>query len=251
MDREQRLQKKHKNNPRKSDQQLEETRHHSKKNEINELQQKIGNRAMQRLIAQHNQHEPTRLDEELSQRIQQTRSSGEALPANIQSQMEQGLNADFSQVRVHTSSESHALNQTLGAKAFTTGKDIFFKQGAYDPHTSSGKELLAHELTHVVQQGSGQVNKAGSGLTVNAPGDRFEKEADQTAKTLLQSSNLSGDTMTPAGQIQRETEPTSTLLQRQAEDNKEEEEEIQMQQDEDEEEKRKKLEEEEIQTKRG
>jgi ppGpp synthetase/RelA/SpoT-type nucleotidyltranferase len=71
--------------------------------------------------------------------------------------MEQAFGADFSQVKVHTDSESDKLNKSIQAKAFTTGKDIFFKKGEYQPDSKPGQELLAHELTHVVQQNGNQV----------------------------------------------------------------------------------------------
>jgi hypothetical protein len=67
------------------------------------------------------------------------------------------MGADFSSVKVHTDSTANELSQSIQAKAFTTGKDIFFKQGTYDPHSRGGQELLAHELTHVVQQNGGNV----------------------------------------------------------------------------------------------
>ena len=62
-------------------------------------------------------------------------------------------------MRVHTNSESHQLNQSIQAKAFTTGQDVFFRQGAYDPSSRNGQELIAHELTHVVQQNGGTVQQ--------------------------------------------------------------------------------------------
>ena len=249
MDREQRSRKSQKPNLRKTDSMQAEKHRSSEGKGVSALQQKIGNRAVQRLIAQRSGDGPTRIDDEVSQRIQQARGGGETLPADIQTQMGQGLSTDFSQVRIHTSQESHELNQTLGAKAFTTGKDIFFKQGAYDPHTSSGKELLAHELTHVVQQGSGQVSHSESGMTVNAPGDRFEQQADQAAKTLMQSNNQAASGNNQSSQVQREPEPTMLALQKQ----EEEEEEIQMQEEQEEEELQMQTEdeEEEVQAKRG
>ena len=62
------------------------------------------------------------------------------------------MGADFSQVKVHTDAHADQLSRSIQANAFTTGNDVFFKQGAYDPSSSSGQELLAHELTHVIQQ---------------------------------------------------------------------------------------------------
>jgi hypothetical protein len=66
--------------------------------------------------------------------------------------MEQVFGADFSGVKVHTDADADVLNQSLQARAFTTGKDIFFRSGEYRPDDTSGQRLLAHELTHVVQQ---------------------------------------------------------------------------------------------------
>jgi hypothetical protein len=73
--------------------------------------------------------------------------------------MEGAFGADFSGVRVHTDSKSDSLNRSVQAKAFTTGSDIFFRSGTYQPASSGGQELLAHELTHVVQQGGASVQR--------------------------------------------------------------------------------------------
>lgn len=90
--------------------------------------------------------------------IDRKRGEGQPLEKNVQSQMEGHLGSDFSDVRVHTDGESDSLNRSLNAKAFTTGKDVFFSSGAYEPGSHSGQKLIAHELTHVVQQG-GAVQK--------------------------------------------------------------------------------------------
>ncbi len=89
---------------------------------------------------------------EIESSIQQARGSGQPLSDSIRTPMEQAFGADFSGVRVHTDAPSHQLNQSIQAKAFTTGQDIFFRQGEYSPGSRGGQELLAHELTHVVQQ---------------------------------------------------------------------------------------------------
>jgi hypothetical protein len=67
--------------------------------------------------------------------------------------MEDAFGADFSGVKVHSDAQSDSLNQSLQATAFTTGSDVFFAKGQYKPTSPAGQELLAHELTHVVQQG--------------------------------------------------------------------------------------------------
>ena len=84
--------------------------------------------------------------------IQQERGSGQPLSDDIRQPMEQAFGTDFSAVKIHTDNRSDQLNQSIQARAFTTGQDIFFRQGEYAPESHGGKELLAHELTHVVQQ---------------------------------------------------------------------------------------------------
>jgi hypothetical protein len=73
--------------------------------------------------------------------------------------MESVFGADFAGVRVHTGTKSDAINRSLNARAFTTGNDIFFRKGEYNPGSTGGKELLAHELTHTVQQGAAPVRR--------------------------------------------------------------------------------------------
>jgi len=89
----------------------------------------------------------------LESSINQAKSSGVPLAAPIRRQMEGAFGADFSGVRIHANNTADTLNRDLSSRAFTTGNNIFFKRGEYDPGSSAGKELLAHELTHVVQQG--------------------------------------------------------------------------------------------------
>lgn len=145
----------------------------------------LGNRALQRLLAQRSGGDaPFDLDDATASRINTARGNGQSLDSLVQTKMGESMGADLSGVRIHTGSESHALNEQLNAKAFTTGSDIFFRDGAYSPQSSSGQELIAHELTHVVQQASGVVGGSGSTMQVNAPGDRFEQEADAVAKSV-------------------------------------------------------------------
>ena len=84
--------------------------------------------------------------------IQGARGGGHPLPDQVREPIEQTFGADFSGVKVHTDAEADRLNRSIQAKAFTTGQDIFFRQGSYEPGSQQGQELLAHELTHVVQQ---------------------------------------------------------------------------------------------------
>ena len=97
---------------------------------------------------------------DLESSIQSARGSGQSLDANLQRSMGQAMGADFSGVKVHTDSQSDQLNKSIQAKAFTTGQDVFFRQGAYEPSSRGGQELIAHELTHVVQQNGGAVQRS-------------------------------------------------------------------------------------------
>ncbi|HVV83832.1 MAG TPA: DUF4157 domain-containing protein [Kofleriaceae bacterium] len=92
---------------------------------------------------------------DVAARIEGT-GGGERLPDGIRSTMEAKTGASFDDVRVHDDPGAHELSASVGAHAFTHGKDIHFARGAYDPGSRAGQHLLAHELTHVVQQAGGQ-----------------------------------------------------------------------------------------------
>ena len=82
-------------------------------------------------------------------------AQGEPLPGVTRQKMENAFGCDFSGVRVHRDAEAGEISRQLSALAFTHGTHIYFGNGMYDPSGSAGKRLLAHELTHVVQQGHG------------------------------------------------------------------------------------------------
>lgn len=81
------------------------------------------------------------------------RGGGQPLPGDTRGFMESRFGRDFGDVRVHTGNDAGQLSKNLSARAFTTGKDIFFNDGQFAPNSHAGRQLLAHELTHVVQQG--------------------------------------------------------------------------------------------------
>lgn len=91
---------------------------------------------------------------EVTAGINAARGSGQPLNGQVRVSMEQAFGADFSGVRVHTDSRADGLNTALGAKAFTNRQDLFFKWGEYQPRNRDGQGLIAHELAHVVQQGT-------------------------------------------------------------------------------------------------
>jgi len=96
--------------------------------------------------------QPRTVSEHLGAQIDEARGSGQPLDEQIRDSLESQLGHDFSQVRIHTDAKADTLSRQLDAEAFTTGHDVFFKEGAYQPDSERGKGLIAHELTHVVQQ---------------------------------------------------------------------------------------------------
>lgn len=86
--------------------------------------------------------------------IRSARGGGQPLPDSAKSKMESAFGVDFGAIRVHSGPVAADLNDRIQAKAFTTGRDIFFRDGVPDASTAGGQELLAHELTHTIQQGA-------------------------------------------------------------------------------------------------
>lgn len=94
------------------------------------------------------------LDADTTRVLKASRGGGKPLPDPARSKMESAFGADFSGIRVHSGPTATDLNERIQAKAFTTGNDIYFRDSVPDASTSSGQELLAHELTHTIQQGA-------------------------------------------------------------------------------------------------
>ncbi|MGH3943125.1 MAG: DUF4157 domain-containing protein [Pseudonocardiaceae bacterium] len=95
------------------------------------------------------------INAEVQQSIRHARGRGQPLPHGVREPMEQAFGADFSSVRIHTDPRSDRLGQSLQARAFTIGRDIFLRREDQDLESCTGQELLAHELAHVVQQSGG------------------------------------------------------------------------------------------------
>jgi len=136
----------------------------------------------------------------ISSRINCSKGNGNVMDDGTRSFMESRFNSDFSGVKIHTGNESVQMNRDLQAKAFTTGNDIYFNEGQYQPNTSEGKYLLAHELTHTIQQGFTP------GLVQRRP-VRTDKDVEKCMKQadhLLPSVGL-------VEEIHRETELESVL----------------------------------------
>src|SRR6185436_6786575 len=169
------------------------------------LQRSHGNRYVQRLLQRSGMGlGGGPVSSETEGAIDRTRGTGQALDATARSFLEESMGADFSNVRVHTGPQAEALNQSLSARAFTTGSDVFFARGEYQPGSSTGRELLAHELTHVVQQGAarevrrkcaeceeeerkaeGEAPALQAKLVVGGADDPLEREADEVARQVM------------------------------------------------------------------
>jgi acetolactate synthase regulatory subunit len=92
------------------------------------------------------------IPDSVSNRITSTRGTGNPLDIPTKSFMESRFGADFSKVHIHAGKEASQLSEALNAQAFTVGNDIYFNSGKYTPESLAGKRLLAHELTHTLQQ---------------------------------------------------------------------------------------------------
>ncbi len=163
-----------------------------RKDEVLVAQKQLGNQTVQRSF-DHSSRSAQMTDEKgylnksISDTIQQKRGVGGALPITMQKEGEQNLGQNFSDVRIHTDASADKLSKQINAKAFTIGKDIFFRQGEYSPNTSKGRETLLHEMTHVVQQSGTAM--AGGRLKLGAPNTSMEHEAEHVGKKAVQNSN--------------------------------------------------------------
>jgi Domain of unknown function (DUF4157) len=150
--------------------------------------------------------------------------SGTPLAGETRDFMESRLGADFSDVRVHTDSKASESARSVQAHAYTVGNDVVFQSGKYEPESDSGKRMLAHELTHVVQQRSGPVagTPAPGGIQISNPSDSFERAADSSADRVMSGAAPTPVAATPAS-IQREEEDEElqgSFVQREEEDEK-------------------------------
>jgi Domain of unknown function (DUF4157) len=144
-------------------------------NVLTQLQHSYGNTYVQRVVAERNQ----------AQSATETQATDhvQTLDAGTRAEMESAFGENFGDVRVHSGPEAESLSDELGARAATRGRDIYFGTNEYKPGTAEGKQLIAHELTHVVQQ-SASPDKREAG-EVSYAGEHFEDEADRIANAVL------------------------------------------------------------------
>lgn len=122
-----------------------------------------------------------RVHPDVGAQIAAQRGRGAPLPDPVREQMAGAYGDSFHDVRVHTDQLAGALARSVQARAFTTGADIFFDGSAFDPGSAPGRELIAHELAHVVQQ---RGTPTSGELRVSEPGDALEREAERAAGTI-------------------------------------------------------------------
>ncbi|MBO9154438.1 DUF4157 domain-containing protein [Chitinophaga sp. GCM10012297] len=150
-------------------------------------------------------HDTATASPSLESRLATSGGSGQALPDSLRQSMESGFNADFSGVKVHTDGQAAQMNRELGAKAFTHRNDIYFNTGSYSPGSLPGQKLIAHELTHVIQQTGNKVQRkkhsvqknmvqlAPNVTAVNAPA---EMPANQGSRVRLTATAARGTAIT-------------------------------------------------------
>jgi Domain of unknown function (DUF4157) len=169
------------------------------------LQRSHGNRYVQRMLNTRDSPEsatvPPLVGEVLS-------ASGQPLDQSTRTFMESRFAHDFSRVQVHTDAKAAESAQAVQARAYTVGRDVVFGAGQYAPGTLAGKRLLAHELTHVVQQG--QTPIARKLLTLGSENDAHEQQADAVAAAITsnQTPVVISPQTAPGGMIQRQPLPT-------------------------------------------
>jgi lipoprotein-anchoring transpeptidase ErfK/SrfK len=118
------------------------------------------------------------------------RSPGQPLDSTTRDFMEQRFHHDFSRVRIHADGRAAESAQAVGANAYTVAQDVVFGSGRFEPGTARGQQLLAHELTHVLQQSGGALQSS-SALRAVDPDDRLEAEAQSVGETIQGEAALS------------------------------------------------------------
>lgn len=117
--------------------------------------------------------------------LNRARGGGQPLSSTLKEPMERQFGTNFGGVRIHTDGKADNLARSIQAKAFTTGRDVFFRQGAYQPESRGGQELIAHELTHVVQQSGGAIQRTSLGTETEVSRTRPEQLQRQAIETRL------------------------------------------------------------------
>lgn len=160
---------------------------------LSQLQQSHGNAYVQRFASESGA--------EKAHEAKSAESHAQPLDAGVRGRMESAFGENFGDVRVHAGRPAGDAAGELDARAFTRGRDIYFREGEYNPSTREGQELLAHELTHVVQQRGGS---AALGASVGAAGDTFEQEADEVAASVMRGERAHVERLAATPDVQRQ-----------------------------------------------
>ncbi|MET0647218.1 MAG: DUF4157 domain-containing protein [Pyrinomonadaceae bacterium] len=166
---------------------------------LESLQRQYGNRYVQRVLSSGAQEPPDTDAAAIVQRQeaqgapegqdapspQLGQGDGRPLDTGTRDFMGSRFGQDFGNVRVHDDGEAHRAAKSLNAEAFTTGRDIYFSQGAYNPASQPGQKLLAHELAHVVQQNQGTAGAGPHSFSVSHPSDPLERQADAASDAVM------------------------------------------------------------------
>jgi hypothetical protein len=147
-------------------------------------------RQASRVAQETSSQERGSLNAEIATVIDAEHGHGHPIPGEARADLERHLGAEFSAVRLHTGPRADVLSRAVHAQAFTTGTDVFFRSGMYDPISSSGRRLLAHELTHVVQQTTGKISLNGG---ISQPTDAAEVRANEVARMFDQEAVADGE----------------------------------------------------------
>src|SRR3989338_5386777 len=129
----------------------------------------------------------------INDKLSSSKGSGSPISGGVKQEMESGFGADFSDVKIHTDDRAASMSKEIGAQAFTNKGDIYFNQGKFNPATQQGKTLLAHELTHTIQQGA-----AGEKKDSEADKDKTASE-DKTPTTDQASTDKPADAVSTPG----------------------------------------------------
>lgn len=155
-------------------------------------------------------------------------SGGRPLEPDVRAEMEGRIGADFGDVKVHDDEAAHRSAQAVNAHAYTVGSNVVFQRDKYDPGSDAGRVMLAHELTHVVQQRSGPVEgtPTAGGIKVSNPSDHFEREAAANADRVMSApapAQPPAPAPVQAAAVQRETDEEAAPVQREGAPEEEEE----------------------------
>lgn len=179
------------------------------------LQRAVGNAGVGSVLAEDPAEDRSPVHDVISS------GGGRPLTPDVRTDMETRLGHDFGDVRVHNDSAAHESAKSVSAQAYTVGSNVVFQRDTYDPGSQAGKTMLAHELTHVVQQRQGAVDgtAAAGGIRVSDPSDRFEREAATNADRVM---SAPAPTAASGGDVQRIAESDGVAVQREGGEEEEE-----------------------------